>query len=75
MFRLIFQPDPTTAKGKGHQELSCSNLKHTSSLFLIFLLLAFGGIIVYHSPLLTSCDISAYLHEKLTVTDNEPDNA
>jgi hypothetical protein len=63
------------AKGKGHQELSCSNLKHTSSLFLIFLLLAFGGIIVYHSPLLTSCDISAYLHDKLTVTDNEPDNA
>jgi hypothetical protein len=75
VFRLIFQPDPTMAKGKGHQELSCSNLKHTSSLFLIFLLLAFGGIIVYHSPLLISCDISAYLHEKLTVTDNEPDNA
>jgi hypothetical protein len=44
-------------------------------LFLIFLLLAFGGIIVYQAPLLTSSDISANLHDKLTVTDNEPDSA
>jgi hypothetical protein len=43
-------------------------------LFLIFLLLAFGGIIVYQAPLLTSSDISANLHDKLTVTDNEPDS-
>jgi hypothetical protein len=73
VFRLIFQPDHGEGEGPSRAKLLKSEAY--VCLFLIFLLLAFGGIIVYQAPLLTSSDISANLHDKLTVTDNEPDSA